>query len=158
MEIRAKKEREYRLHRRPDALRTAWSHRAKVFGLDPDLIRTLIYLKLSVSGHLTIFVTRSRGPFWSRPAPAPVLLGAVLGTQAVATVIAVYGALMTPLGWGWAAVVWGYALFWFLIEDRVKLVAHRWLDRHPGGQALATRLGRNRGEQRSRGRPCGRSG
>jgi hypothetical protein len=30
----------------------------------------LMYLKLSVAGHLTIFVTRTRGPFWStRPAP-----------------------------------------------------------------------------------------
>ena len=64
-----------------------------------DLIRTLIYLKLSVSGHLTIFVTRTRGPFWTRPRPARLLLGAVLGTQAIATLIAVYGFLMTPLGW-----------------------------------------------------------
>jgi H+-transporting ATPase len=103
-----------------------------VYGLDADLIRTLIYLKLSVSGHLTIFVTRSRAPFWSRPAPARILVAAVFGTQAVATVIAVYGVLMTPLGWGWAAVVWGYALFWFLVEDRVKLATHHWLDHHPG--------------------------
>ncbi|MCC2275250.1 plasma-membrane proton-efflux P-type ATPase [Streptomyces sp. ET3-23] len=102
-----------------------------VFGLDRELIRTLIYLKLSVSGHLTIFVTRTRHPFWTRPAPAPVLLGAVVGTQIVATFIAVYGVLMTPLGWSRAAIVWGYALFWFLIEDRVKLAAHRWLDHHP---------------------------
>jgi len=26
---------------------------------------------------------------------------------------------MTPLGWGWAGVVWGYALVWFLFNDRV---------------------------------------
>ncbi|WP_200895359.1 plasma-membrane proton-efflux P-type ATPase [Kitasatospora griseola] len=103
----------------------------QVFGLSHHLIRTLIYLKLSVSGHLTIFVTRTRDPFWSRPRPAPILLGAVLGTQVIATVIAVYGALMTPLGWGWAAAVWGYALFWFLVEDRVKLATRRWLDHHP---------------------------
>ena len=37
-----------------------------------EMIQTLIYLKLSVAGHLTIFVTRTRGPFWStRPAPDP---------------------------------------------------------------------------------------
>jgi H+-transporting ATPase len=101
----------------------------KYFGLDRDLIRTLIYLKLSVSGHLTIFVTRTRRPFWSSPAPARVLLGAVIGTQAVATVIAVCGVFMTPLGWGWAAVVWVYALFWFVVEDQVKLATYRWLDR-----------------------------
>ncbi|MBN0049070.1 plasma-membrane proton-efflux P-type ATPase [Streptomyces actuosus] len=103
----------------------------QVLGLDRDLVRTLIYLKLSVSGHLTVFVTRTRHPFWTRPAPAPVMLGAVLGTQLLATLIAVTGVLMTPLGWGWAAAVWGYALLWFLVEDRVKLAAHRWLDRHP---------------------------
>ncbi|MCV7344256.1 plasma-membrane proton-efflux P-type ATPase [Mycolicibacterium rhodesiae] len=101
----------------------------KYFGLDHDLIRTLIYLKLSVSGHLTIFVTRTRRPFWSSPAPARVLLVAVIGTQAVATVIAVCGFAMTPLGWRWAAVVWVYAIAWFFVEDRVKLLAYRWLDR-----------------------------
>ncbi len=103
----------------------------KVFGLDPDLIRTLIYLKLSVSGHFTVFVTRTRGPFWTRPAPAPILLGAVVGTQLVATLIAVFGLFMTPLGWGWAAAVWGYALVWFLVEDRVKLAAYAGLGRRP---------------------------
>lgn len=101
----------------------------RYFGLDHELIRTLVYLKLSVSGHLTIFVTRTRRPFWSVPAPAPVLLAAVVGTQLVATLIAVYGILMTPLGWAWAGVVWAYALVWFLVEDRVKLAGHSWLDR-----------------------------
>ena len=41
----------------------------RVFGLDRAHIQTLMYLKLSVAGHLTIFLTRTRGPFWSiRPA------------------------------------------------------------------------------------------
>ncbi|EFG79080.1 plasma-membrane proton-efflux P-type ATPase [Mycobacterium parascrofulaceum ATCC BAA-614] len=101
------------------------------FQLNHDLIRTLIYLKLSVSGHLTVFVTRTRHPFWSRPAPARILLAAVIGTQVIATLIAVYGMAMTPLGWRWAGIVWAYALFWFLIEDRVKLGAYHWLDHHP---------------------------
>ncbi|WP_441005994.1 plasma-membrane proton-efflux P-type ATPase [Mycobacterium malmoense] len=101
------------------------------FQLNHDLIRTLIYLKLSVSGHLTVFVTRTRHPFWSRPAPARILLAAVIGTQVIATLIAVYGIAMTPLGWRWAGIVWAYALFWFLVEDRVKLGAYHWLDHHP---------------------------
>ena len=86
-----------------------------------------MYLMLSVAGHLTIFLTRTRGPFWSIR-PARILLIAVLGTQALATLIAVYGLFMTPLGWGWALFVWGYALAWFLVSDRVKLVAYRILD------------------------------
>ena len=35
---------------------------------------------------------------------------------------------MTPLGWGWAAFVWGYALAWFLVNDRIKLLAYRIFD------------------------------
>jgi H+-transporting ATPase len=99
----------------------------RVFGLGHPQLQTLMYLLLSVAGHLTIFLARTRGPFWSiRPARIVVL--AVLGTQALATLIAVYGVFMTPLGWGWAAVVWGYALAWLLITDRVKLVAYGILD------------------------------
>ncbi len=99
----------------------------RVFHLDRAHIQTLMYLKLSVAGHLTIFLTRTRGPFWSIR-PAKVLWIAVLGTQMLATLIAVYGLFMTPLGWGWAAFVWGYALAWFLVNDRVKLLAYRIFD------------------------------
>jgi H+-transporting ATPase len=56
------------------------------------------------------------------------LLLAVFGTQLVATLIAVYGLFMMPLGWGWALFVWGYALAWFLLSDRVKLLAYRVFD------------------------------
>jgi H+-transporting ATPase len=99
----------------------------RVFNLDRAHIQTLMYLKLSVAGQLTIFLTRTRGPFWSIR-PARVLWIAVLGAQTVATLIAVYGLFMTPLGWGWALFVWGYALAWFLVNDRVKLLAYRVFD------------------------------
>jgi H+-transporting ATPase len=100
----------------------------RAFGLDRDHIRTLMYLKLSVAGHLTIFLTRTRGPFWSSR-PSKILLGAVFGTQIVATVIAVAGVFMTPLGWQWVAFVWCYAGVWFLLNDRVKLLAYGLLPR-----------------------------
>ena len=100
----------------------------RVFHLDHAHVQTLMYLKLSVAGHLTIFLTRTRGPFWSIR-PARILLIAVFGTQTIATLIAVYGLFMTPLGWGYALFVWGYALAWFLVNDRVKLLAYRILAR-----------------------------
>ncbi|MGA9860470.1 MAG: plasma-membrane proton-efflux P-type ATPase [Terriglobales bacterium] len=99
----------------------------RVFHIDRAHIQTLMYLKLSVAGHLTIFLTRTRGPFWSIR-PARILWAAVLGTQTLATLIAVYGLFMTPVGWGWAAFVWGYALAWALVNDRVKLLAYRIFD------------------------------
>jgi H+-transporting ATPase len=99
----------------------------RVFKLDRSHIQTMMYLKLSVAGHLTIFLTRTRGPFWSIK-PAKILWIAVLGTQILATLIAVYGFFMTPLGWPWALFVWGYALAWFLLNDRIKLLAYRIFD------------------------------
>jgi H+-transporting ATPase len=107
----------------------------RVFHLDRAHIQTLMYLKLSVAGHLTIFLTRTRGPFWSIR-PARILWVAVLGTQALATLIAVYGVFMTPLGWGWALFVWGYAVTWFLVNDRVKLLAYRIFDAAKSGSTI----------------------
>ena len=99
----------------------------RVFHMSREMIQTLMYLKLSVAGHLTIFVTRTRGPFWSIR-PARLLLGAVVGTQMIATLISVYGLFMTPIGWGWALLVWAYALAGFLVEDRIKLAVYQVFD------------------------------
>lgn len=108
----------------------------RVFHLNSDLIQTLIYLKLSIAGSLTIFITRTRGPFWSER-PAKILFFAVLGAQTIATLVAVYGIFMTPLGWGWALFIWGYALVWLLINDRLKLLAYRIFDPTPKAAAMA---------------------
>jgi H+-transporting ATPase len=98
-----------------------------VFHIDRPQIQTMMYLLLSVAGHLTIFQTRTRGPWWSIR-PAWILLLAVGGTQIAATLICLFGFLVTPLWWGWAAMVWAYALAWFLMTDPVKLLAYRVLD------------------------------
>jgi len=103
----------------------------RVFHLDRGTIQSLMYLKLSVAGQLTIFLTRTRGPFWSSR-PAPALLLAVAGAQTIATCVAVFGIFMPAIGWRWALMVWGYALAWFLVNDRIKLLAYRVLgDRMP---------------------------
>jgi H+-transporting ATPase len=103
-----------------------------VFHLSNDTLRTLVYLNLSVGGHLTLFAARTRGPFWSIR-PAPILLIAVVGTQLAATLIAVHGLLMAPLGWTYAGIVWGYCLVLFLIQDRVKLLGYRiFSEQHSG--------------------------
>jgi H+-transporting ATPase len=113
----------------------------RVFHFSRDFVQTLMYLKLSVAGHLTIFLTRTDGPFWSSK-PAPILVGAVIGTQVVATIIAAFGVFMAPIGWTWAAFVWGYALVWFFINDLVKQGVYRiFSSGHPG--LLAARERRN---------------
>lgn len=87
----------------------------------------------------TVFVARTRKPFWSIR-PALILLWAVIGTQLVATLIAVFGCgLMTPIGWSWAALVWGYCLVWFLLADAAKLAAYRVFGKPSRGLLLGAR-------------------
>lgn len=103
-----------------------------VLHLSPGLVQTMVYLNLSVGGHLTVFVARTKGPFWSI-APARILLAAVVGTQILATLIAVYGVFMDPIGWEFAALVWIYTLVMFLFQDQVKLLAYRIFGRESSG-------------------------
>jgi H+-transporting ATPase len=96
------------------------------FHLDPGVIQTLIFLKLAVAGHMTIYLARTgQQHFWERPLPAFVLFGTAEITQVAATLIAVFGLFMTPIGWSLALIVWGYALVWFVINDQVKVLLFR---------------------------------
>jgi H+-transporting ATPase len=96
----------------------------RTFHLSGEVIQTFMFLKLAVAGHLTIFLTRTRGPFWSIR-PAPILLWTAVGTKLLATLAAVYGFLMAPISWEWVLLIWVYALAWFLVNDRIKLAAYR---------------------------------
>ncbi len=107
-------------------------------GWDDAQVQTLLYLNMSVAGHFMIFVTRTRGPFWSTR-PADVLILAVLGTQLLATAIAVTGFFGTgwldPLPWQWALLVWGYAVLCTVFNDAAKLVVYRLLPSDPAERA-----------------------
>ena len=132
----------------------------RVFHLDRAHIQTLMYLKLSVAGHLTIFLTRTRGPFWSIR-PARILMdGGVRHAgrgDADRGLRVVHDAARLGLG----AFVWGYALAWFLVNDRVKLLAYRIFDpeskpslgrKHTANPSLATRQDPGRSPNRCRRR------
>jgi H+-transporting ATPase len=99
----------------------------KEYGFSEDKIRTLLFLKLIIAGHSTIYVTRVEGWFWRRPWPSPLLFGATFGTEILGTLIAVYGLLITPIGWKYALCMWAYALAWFVVNDVAKMWAYRLL-------------------------------
>jgi H+-transporting ATPase len=103
-------------------------------------VQTLMYLKLSVAGHLTLFVARTRGRLWSHR-PAWIVLIAVIGTQLLATAIAIAGVLMEPLRWQLAALAWGYALAWILLLDQFKLWTYGFLDRSDESHRARSDLG-----------------
>ena len=100
----------------------------QVLHLDKDILQSFIYLKLSVAGHLTVFVARTRGHFWSVK-PSKSLLFAVIITQIIATFITVYGFLLPAMGWTMALLVWGYALTAFVVTDFLKVWYYKIVDR-----------------------------
>jgi H+-transporting ATPase len=94
----------------------------KVFNLSFSTLQTLIFLKMTVAGHLTIYLARTGVEhFWKRPLPSKILFGTTEITQVIGTVFAVYGVFMNPIGWELAAFVWGYAALSFLITDQLKI-------------------------------------
>ncbi len=95
--------------------------------LSGEVLQSFIFLKLAVAGHLTIFLARTRGPFWSIRPGAPLLWSAVI-TKILATLVAVYGWYVAPIGWQLALLVWGYSLVAFFIADLIKVYGYRLLD------------------------------
>jgi H+-transporting ATPase len=94
----------------------------EVFHLSLATLQTLIFLKMTVAGHLTLYLARTGvNHFWKRPFPSKILFFTTEITQAMGTLFAVYGVFMASLGWGFAAFVWGYALLSFLITDQLKI-------------------------------------
>jgi len=94
-------------------------------GFSAGMIQSMMFLKLIVAGHSTLYITRTDGWFWRKPYPAPLLLFATFGTEIIGTLMAVYGYLITAIGWKYALWMWAYALVWFVIDNIAKLLAYR---------------------------------
>ncbi|MBS0654744.1 MAG: hypothetical protein JSR46_03120, partial [Verrucomicrobia bacterium] len=93
-----------------------------VFQLPFAQLQSIIFLKLSLAGHVTLFIVRARKWFWQKPYPAPILLTAILGTQAIAALIVGFGFLVTPIPWSYVGIIWLYCLLWMFVEDGAKVL------------------------------------
>ena len=92
-----------------------------VFHVNTYVLQTLIFLKLTVAGHMTIYLARTdEKHFWIHPLPSKILFFTCESTQFVGTALAVYGAFMAPIGWGLAGFVWLYSLIEFVAVDWIK--------------------------------------
>lgn len=102
-----------------------------VLHLPLEQIQTYVFLKLMVAGHFALFVARARGWAVSRPWPSPVLLVAILGTDVIATLIAVFPpfGIMAAISWIDVAIIWAFAVTSAMITDTAKVLAYRWVDR-----------------------------
>ncbi len=94
----------------------------------PELLQVFIFLKMSVAGHLTLFVARTKKPFYSNPNPSRILLIAVIATQMIATIIVANGWFMPALSWEYIVLIWGYAIVWMFIADLIKVRVYHHLD------------------------------
>lgn len=111
----------------------------RVFKLPEATVQTLIFLKLLVAGHLTIYLTRKKGGFWTRPWPNARLFWSAELTQLLGTLGAVYGWFIEPIGWRYALLVWAYALAWFLLNSAVKTWVEHLMDGGLGTHARQLR-------------------
>jgi H+-transporting ATPase len=89
-------------------------------------VQTYIFLKMAVAGHLTLFVSRSKGFFLKKPYPAPIMIWSAVGTKLLGTFLAAYGfGLITPISWSAIALVWGYSIVWAFLTDWAKTRVYR---------------------------------
>ncbi len=92
-----------------------------------EVIQSMFFAKLVIAGHGTIYNTRTDGWFWKKPYPSWLLFNATFLTRVLGTLIAVYGIMITPIGWEYAMWMWAYALIWFVFNDVVKVVTYKYL-------------------------------
>jgi H+-transporting ATPase len=114
----------------------------RVLHLPRPTIQTLMFLKLAVAGHMTIYLTRvgEARHAWTPPYPAKILFGTAETTQFFATLLAVYGIFMSPLGWWLAGLVWAWAIVAFIITDFIKIFFHKRLERQVEAEEAKLKL------------------
>jgi H+-transporting ATPase len=100
-------------------------------------VQSFVFLKMAVAGHLTLFVSRSKGFLLKKPYPAPIMIWSAVGTKVAATILVAYGfGLVTPIGLRSIALIWAYSITWALFTDWAKLTVYRHFEhssaRHTG--------------------------
>jgi len=91
-------------------------------GWSKEVVQTMIFLKLLVAGHMTIYLTRNAGWFWEKPYPKWLFFITVEVTQLTGTFFAVYGILVHPIGWARAGIVWAFAIVSMLVMSVFKVL------------------------------------
>ncbi len=97
-------------------------------------VRTIIYLKVSVSDFLTLFSARTNGWFWERAVGKYLSIAAAFALTA-STLLALFwgdifyslpGAYMASLRYSKGAVLatWAYCILWWFLQDAVKVLSH----------------------------------
>jgi H+-transporting ATPase len=93
-----------------------------IFHFNWDVIQTLFFLKLTVSGHMLIYVAHTKER-WYKYFPSKQVIWATSITQAVATVFALTGLFMHQVSFSLVIFVWIWTIFWMQISELMKDVS-----------------------------------
>ncbi|KAG8345238.1 putative Cation transporter ATPase N terminus [Trypanosoma vivax] len=121
----------------------SWFHALGLPKLSQGKIVTMLYLKISISDFLTLFSSRTGGNFFFATPPGMLLLSGALLSLIVSTIVASlwpnarpHGLLTEGLALGdnlkdkllplW---VWIYCIIWWIIQDVLKVLAHKVMER-----------------------------
>lgn len=86
------------------------------------MIQTIFFLKLTVSGHMLIYVAHTHERWWKFLPSKQVMVATGL-TQAAATFFAVTGLFMGgAIPWQWALFVWLWAFAWMQVSELMKKI------------------------------------
>jgi H+-transporting ATPase len=96
-----------------------------IFNFDWPTIQTMFFLKLTVSGHLLIYVAHTKLRWWKYLPSKEVILATSI-TQATATALALSGFLMPgKITLLQAAFVWIWSFIWMQISEGAKTIQNR---------------------------------
>lgn len=92
----------------------------KGYGLPWDMIQTIFFLKLTVSGHMLIYVAHTKELWWRYLPSRPVILATTV-TQGIATCLAIFGVFTAAIPWQWAVFIWIWSFFWMQVSELAKI-------------------------------------
>ena len=93
--------------------------------LDWNTIQTIYFLKITVSGHMLVYVAHTKERWWKFLPSAPVIWATSL-TQLVSTLLAFTGLLMpTHISLFWIAVAWIWSFGWMQVAELVKILQQK---------------------------------
>lgn len=91
-----------------------------VWHLALPVIQTIFFLKLTVSGHMLIYVAHTKER-WFKFLPSKQVIITTLMTQIIATALALTGFLMpAKISWSSVVFVWLWAFVWMQISELMK--------------------------------------
>ena len=93
------------------------------------VIQTIFFLKLTVSGHMLVYVAHTERP-WYRYLPSKQVIWATILTQLVATAIAYFGIFTAPISLFYIVLVWVWSFLWMQISEVVKHAYARFSHSH----------------------------